>query len=177
MSPLARDNMARATRLVFAAAATAACLLTARPAGAQTTVTGGNVINQTWTPAGSPYIVQGDVTVPAGASLTIQAGTVVQFAATDGQAAGMDTGHVELTIKGTLNVNGSVANPVTFQAQSGTAAGSWYGIVIDPAAAGATIAGAIIKHASYGVFAASTAGIPSVTESTFDTCSNGFYAI
>ena len=95
MSPVARDDTARAARLlVFAAAATAACLLTARPAGAQTTVIGGNVINQTWTPVGSPYIVQGDVTVPAGASLTVQAGTVVQFTSTDGQAGGMDISHV-----------------------------------------------------------------------------------
>ena len=52
-----------------------------------TTISGGNVVNQTWTPAGNPYVIQGDVTVPAGATLTIQA-ALVQFAATDGQGVG-----------------------------------------------------------------------------------------
>jgi hypothetical protein len=65
-------------------------------AAADTIVAGGNVINQTWTPAGSPYIVQGDVTVPVGAFLTVDAGTTIQFASTDGQAAGLDTNRVEL---------------------------------------------------------------------------------
>jgi hypothetical protein len=66
-------------------------------AAADTIVAGGNVINQTWTPAGSPYIVQGDVTVPVGASLTIDRrhdGAV--GGSTDSQAAGRDTGRVEI---------------------------------------------------------------------------------
>src|SRR6185369_9755424 len=46
----------------------------ASAAHANTIETGGNVINETWTPAGSPYIVQGDITVPSGAFLTIEAG-------------------------------------------------------------------------------------------------------
>src|SRR5262245_42420479 len=56
---------------------------------AQTMVPGGNLINQTWTPAGSPYIVQGDVMVPLGSTLTIQPGTTVLVASLDIQAAGM----------------------------------------------------------------------------------------
>ena len=43
----------------------AACWLFGRAAFA-TTIPGGNIINQTWTPAGNPYLIQGDVTVPAG---------------------------------------------------------------------------------------------------------------
>ena len=103
----------------------------ARVAGAATVIMGGTIINQTWSPAGSPYIVQGDITIPAGAFLTIQAGTTVQFASTDGQAAGLDTSRVELTVKGTLNVNGTAASPVMFQAQNGSTSGIWYGIIID----------------------------------------------
>ena len=45
------------------------------PAGeASTTLPGGIVANQTWTAAGSPYLVQGDITIPAGGQLTIQPG-------------------------------------------------------------------------------------------------------
>ena len=38
----------------------------AAPARADTTIAGGNIINQTWTAAGSPYLVAGDIVVPAG---------------------------------------------------------------------------------------------------------------
>ncbi|MEZ4401275.1 MAG: DUF4215 domain-containing protein [Kofleriaceae bacterium] len=113
----------------------------ATTATADTIITGGNVINQTWTPAGSPYIVQGDITVPAGASLTIDAGTTVQFAATDGQASGVDTARVELIVRGALTVNGTVAQPVAFTAAAATA-GSWYGVVVDPAATGTAVTAA-----------------------------------
>ena len=41
---------------------------------AATNVPGGNVGNQTWNLAGSPYNVQGDITVQLGATLTINAG-------------------------------------------------------------------------------------------------------
>ena len=81
--------IARAAQILALALALAAVLLVPRAARAATTIPGGNIINQTWTPAGSPYIVQGDVTVPAGAFLNIQAGTVVQFPSGDVQAAGL----------------------------------------------------------------------------------------
>jgi len=61
-------------------AAFAAAVMAAAAAHAATIKTGGNVVNETWTPAGSPYVIQGDITVPSGAFLTIEAGTVVQFA-------------------------------------------------------------------------------------------------
>src|SRR5438552_9016998 len=87
---------------------------------ASTTVPGGIVANQTWTAAGSPYLVQGDVTIPAGGQLTIEPGKIVQMASTDAQVAGCDASRVEITVKGTLNINGSGAAPVTLEAQTGT---------------------------------------------------------
>lgn len=78
-------------------------------ARASTTIAGGNLGDQTWTPAGSPYILQGDAVLAAGNTLTIQPGTEIQFASTDAQITGLDPTRVELTIKGTLNAVGTAA--------------------------------------------------------------------
>jgi hypothetical protein len=97
---------------------------------AGTIVGGGNIVNQTWGPAGSPYTVLGDAIVPAGSTLTITAGTVVLFASADGQASGVDPGRVELTVNGSLHADGTPGAEVTFAAAAGPVAGSWYGIVV-----------------------------------------------
>src|SRR5579863_1860038 len=99
-------------RLSFAAALLLVAALVPRGATASTVLAGGNVVNQTWTLAGSPYVIEGDITVPAGSTLTIQAGTDVQFVNGDKQAAGLDTSRIEVTIDGALNVVGATASPV-----------------------------------------------------------------
>ncbi|MCC6558354.1 MAG: DUF4215 domain-containing protein, partial [Polyangiaceae bacterium] len=168
--------MRRPLPLVLAALAVLVTLLVLpRGARAQTIVPGGNILNQTWTPAGSPYIVQGDAIVPVGSTLTIQAGTTVQLASSDGQISGLDTSRVELTIKGTLLVSGTAANPVNFQAASGVTANIWYGIVIDPLAASASITGAVVRHAVYGIRSSGSGAVLSVTDSTFHTSGYGIY--
>jgi hypothetical protein len=121
---------------------------------AGTIITGGNIINQTWTPAGSPYTIQGDVTIPVGAFLTVQAGTIVEFSSTDAQASGVDPNRVEMTIHGSLNVQGT-SNPVTFRAHNGTTPGTWYGIVIMEDGT-ASIANARILHARLGLLSKAT---------------------
>jgi len=73
----------------------AAFLAIASCATATTIVPGGNLINQTWTTASHPYIVQGDLTVPPGSTFTIQPGVVVEFFNNDAQAAGLDPSRVE----------------------------------------------------------------------------------
>lgn len=120
-------------------------------ASAETIIAGGNVINQTWTPAGSPYTIQGDITVPLGAFLNIQAGTIVQFNATDGMVAGADTARVELTVRGDFNATGSAASPVRFRATSGTTPGTWYGVVLDATATSASMSNVILEHSIHGV--------------------------
>ena len=88
--------------LLFATLTAFATLGVAASASAQTTIAGGNIINQTWTTAGSPYTVQGDIIVPAGAFLTIESGVEVRFATTDALAANTDTARVELIVRGTF---------------------------------------------------------------------------
>ena len=154
----------------------AAALCFARPLTA-TTIAGGNVINQTWTPAGSPYIVQGDVTVPSGAFLSIQAGTTVQFASTDGQVAGLDTARVELTIKGTLTVAGTVANPVLLLAEVGSGPAIWYGIVVDTTATSAVVANAVVQNAVYGIYNLAPGAVLSVSATTLTANSQAGIAV
>ncbi|MFH2010731.1 MAG: DUF4215 domain-containing protein [bacterium] len=149
-----------------------ALLVAAPPARADTTIAGGNVINQTWTPAGSPYIIQGDITVPTGAFLTIQAGVVVRFASSDAQASGLNTSTVELTVNGTLNVAGTTGQPVTFEAQTGSTPGTWYGIVITAGAASAALTHATIRHAYRGIYSQAPGSVLSVTDTLVENTSS-----
>ena len=96
----------------------AALLLRTGTASAATMISGGNLGNQSWTVAGSPYIVTGDSTIQVGATLTIQPGVTVELVTGDVQASGLSTTRVELTIQGTLNAVGTAASPITFKNQS-----------------------------------------------------------
>ena len=103
------------------------CLLMLALAGgtaaAATTIAGGTIVNQTWTAAGSPYVIQGDITVPAGSTLTIGAGVEVQAVGnSDAQGAGNNTTRVEILIEGTLAVNGTAGSPVVMRSSVATAA-------------------------------------------------------
>src|SRR5687767_11094202 len=115
--------------------------------------------NTTWSNA-DPPILTGDVTVAAGVTLTIQAGTTVTAATTDGQAAGADTSRVELIVQGTLVATGTQGSPITFTSQ-GTAAGAWYGIRI-AGGTGSTVGYANINEASRGIEVAADASASNI---------------
>ncbi len=144
-----RHNARRGARRAALLTATVGIFVGAE-AHAVTILTGGRTGNQTWTPAGSPYIIQGDLTVQTGATLTIQPGTVVQFAATDMQGSGVNPARVELIVDGTLDVAGTASSLVTFGAQTGTAPGTWQGVVIN-AGGVVTTSNLSIEHAVEGV--------------------------
>jgi RHS repeat-associated protein len=69
--------------------------------------------NTTWTFANSPYVLDGDVTVAAGATLTIEPGVIVKF---NGQFR-------TLRINGTLSAVGTESLPITFTSYQDDSAG------------------------------------------------------
>lgn len=133
---------------------TLAALVVAVPAGA-TTVAGGPLpAGQTvWDLGRSPFLLTGDVTVPATATLVIEPGVVVTTAGTDSQAGGLDSSRVELLVDGTLrlgvDVNGvaNAAKPVVLSGYLSTA-GRWGGIVLNAGASGVVFKNADVAFAT-----------------------------
>lgn len=108
-----RCRVARRTRFVLLLAFVVGL---AHPAGAfATTHIPGTTYSTstTWTVAGSPYVLDGSVTVAAGATLTIEPGVIVKL---NGQFTGM-------TINGTLTAIGSFLNPITITSYKDDSAG------------------------------------------------------
>jgi nitrous oxidase accessory protein NosD len=101
---------------------------------------------------------QGDVTlaedilVPAGITLTIRPGTVInvlpsESTKTDPEYASAFT---EITVRGTLKVDGSPASPVVFQLKTGDKADYWAGIIVDGGSA--SIRGCRITRAEAAIY-------------------------
>jgi hypothetical protein len=71
----------------------------------------------TWTAAGSPYVATGNVTVPAGESLTIEPGVEVRFSPGTG-----------LSVHGVLTADGTESGKITFTTNEEAEPGKWTGI-------------------------------------------------
>jgi hypothetical protein len=80
----------------------------AATAQADTIVKGTLAGNQTWTPAGSPYVVTADATVAAGGTLTVEPGTTIELDES-----------VVLTVAGDLDAQGTAPLPVVFRDHGG----------------------------------------------------------
>lgn len=98
-------------------------------AAASTTIPGGDVAG-TWDLAGSPYLIEGDLTVPSGQTLTIEPGVEVIFQS-----------WYKLTVNGTLQAVGTANEPILF-----TATNNWLGIRFVNAADGSQLAHAIVER-------------------------------
>lgn len=101
-------------------------------------------------PNNSNITVLEDVTVLSGKTLTIGNNATFSFDEDDNSEEGSDTDENELTVAGTLDINGTSGNEVEFiSSASSPVEGGWYGIRVT---GGTTnIDHAIIKHAENGV--------------------------
>ncbi|GAB5542812.1 MAG: hypothetical protein SangKO_025720 [Sandaracinaceae bacterium] len=132
--------------------------------------------NLTLTAAGSPYVIRGDLTVPAGSTLTIEAGAQLHFETGDLMGSNRDTSRSEITVDGTLNMQGTAASPVVLRARSGISAGTWYGVVISPVAGSADIDHAEIRHARRALESGTPGSVTQVDDVLIDSCSDiGLY--
>ncbi|MEW5766312.1 MAG: right-handed parallel beta-helix repeat-containing protein [bacterium] len=102
--------------------------------------------SETWTTYGSPYIIEGNVTIASGQTLQINAGVQVKFASGK---------NITLTCSGILSAVGTSSNGITFTSNAGSpAAGDWRGIIFS----GSGSSGSSLRYCtlSYG-------GSPSLT--------------
>ncbi|OJT20490.1 hypothetical protein BO221_31295 [Archangium sp. Cb G35] len=144
-------------------------LLLLLPALASATDVRGTLSTSTvWTRHGSPYVLQGDVTVAWGTKLTIEPGVQVIAAASDALKSGVDPQRVELIVDGTLVVRGTAANPVALTSHGGS--GSWYGIRVR-GGRGTEIHGAVITQAHQGIALSMSAAVRNTSVSaTAEDC-------
>ncbi|MCA1707297.1 MAG: hypothetical protein LC808_30135, partial [Actinobacteria bacterium] len=107
----------RTAAAILAMAATSLSMVVSPPAAlGDTPVRDAITQDTTWTSAGSPYVLAGDVTVTEGSTLTIQPGVVVRSAP-----------GARLFIAGTLRAIGTAAEPIVFRRG---ASGNWGGLVL-----------------------------------------------
>ncbi len=114
--------------------------------------------NTTWTVAGSPWRLVGDVTVPAGVTLTIEPNAQVVFASGDTMGSGASTSKSELIVHGALHAQGTSSTPVTITATSG------YGLRVESGGS-ATLDHVALAGAS-GSYGIQSAGALTVTNTT-----------
>ena len=105
---------------------------------ADTPVPGGNV-SGTWTVTGSPYLVQGNITIQADSTLNIQAGVEVNF-----------QGLYSLTVNGLLEAVGTETDSIHFfPADIGV---SWWGILFENAPDSSHLAYCTVSYVGTFIF-------------------------
>jgi hypothetical protein len=103
-----------------------ALLLTINPGFSQTIVHGGIYANTTWTLANSPYLMDGNVVVFPGVTLTIEPGVEVRV-----KENGFTGSQYYLETRGTINMIGSPGALITFRSDSAVTSNyAWMGILV-----------------------------------------------
>ncbi len=146
-------------RLATGVALLVAALVPCRSRAA-TTIPAGDLPEQVWTAAGSPYTVEGNVRMPA---LTVEAGTTVLVVPTAPTLA-----RFGIRVDGPITVRGTPEQPVEFRAQSGTTDRLWQGIL---ATGNADVTDAVFRHASFGLMLSGGAHV--IRRSLFEHTGDG----
>ncbi len=91
--------------------------------------------NLVWKKSWSPIDVDGDLIVPAGRTLKIEAGCVVRFAAADNGKSGFRPSVCELIVDGTILAEGTLADPIRLISASAVPSRTgWDGVRLTAAA-------------------------------------------
>lgn len=140
------------------AAALTSLLLSSVPVAAQggTIIPGGFVGGTTWTAAGSPYSIQGDIQVSL---LTIDAGVEVQLA-----------GPYKIEVLSTMTCAGTEQAPILFHTLSPAA--RWKGFKFVSTPPGTSFAHTIIEGANESAFTLSNCAAPFFDRCTIRGCSS-----
>ncbi len=111
----------------------------------------------TLTAAGSPYTIDNDLIVPAGVTLTIDAGVTLKLCALK-----------NIRVFGTLNLQGSAGNEITLEGCNGDL---WGGVSFEEPTTTSTLAHLIVRDATRGqdpsVYPAAIAGLNATVEMDF----------
>ena len=96
-------------------------------------------------------MVDGDVVVQPGATLTVTSGTTVRFSSSDARRSGFSPDRSELLVFGGLVLQGSEDNPLRFaSAAASPRAGDWSGISLLNAQ-NPDLQGVLVEHSAHGV--------------------------
>ncbi len=98
------------------------------------------------------FYISGDLTIEPGATLIINPGVTVRVAP-DNERQGIDTSRVEIVVKGTLEVLGTLEDPVVFESFTDSPAGTddWVGIWFASTSQNSVLEHAVIKNALTGI--------------------------
>lgn len=132
---------------------------------AQTFVSGGIYSNTTWTLANSPYIMNGNMVIFPGKTLTIEPGVEIQVVS---DSTFFTTNMIYLEVRGTLVANGTANLPIVFKSTTGAATTDWQGINVKSNQGGTfQISNFQLKNSFYGLNTDSNLGNSTFT---FNDC-------
>ena len=118
--------------------------------------------------------VSGDLTIDENTTLELNPGTVIRVAP-DHERSGADTNRVQIVVEGTLEAEGTAANPVVFESFTDTTglADDWVGIVFKSTSTNSVFEHVVVRNAQVGV----EAHVPLTIESSrFEDCEIGVEA-